>query len=170
MVRRCCLLEALTDIEPEEESHWYNLGYMYSKLMSAKSQDSIGNWQRACDAYAEAVRLKPDDPAGWNGWGVALDSWGKNLPDAEATAKFADADAKFAEAVRLRPYDHVVWCNWGHSLGRWATALPDAERPAKLAAADANYAEAVRLKPDDQEAWLYWGKTLAVWAQILPFG
>jgi len=70
--------------------------------------DSRGNRPGAQKAYAEAVALAPDLPAGYYSWGVALARHG-DLEGAAAKLKLAnqgktkDALAKYEEALKYAP-------------------------------------------------------------------
>ncbi|NTV09445.1 MAG: hypothetical protein HGA47_01560 [Zoogloea sp.] len=123
---------ALTDLEPDAEGHWFNLGYTLQKLAQSGNTDKISCHRQACEAYAEAVALKPDMHEAWNNWGGALFYWARVLTGAEQSAKFMDACVKYAEAVRIHPDKHMVWDNWGSTLINWAHVVPEPERSKKL--------------------------------------
>jgi tetratricopeptide (TPR) repeat protein len=85
--------------------------------------DARGDWEGAQKAYAAAVSLAPDLPAGYYSWGVALARHGD----------LAGAEAKFREANRHGPHWADPLKAWGdllvkqgktrEALGRYAAAL-----------------------------------------------
>lgn len=68
--------------------------------------DGRGNWAGAQKAYAEAVALAPDLPAGYHSWGVARVKHGD----------LNGAAAKFAEANQRGPH-------WADPLKEWGDVL-----------------------------------------------
>jgi cytochrome c-type biogenesis protein CcmH/NrfG len=91
-------------------------------------------YERAIQAYGEAIRLKPDYVIAW----VNL---GQTYNDIE---KFTDALTCLQEAVRLDRNDHNAWNNLAQTFNELDQSH-DAMRAAK---------EALRLKPDFAHAWL----------------
>jgi tetratricopeptide (TPR) repeat protein len=90
--------------------------------------DGRGNWAGAQKAYAEAVALAPDLPAGYYSWGVALAKHG----DLNAAA------AKFAAANQRGPH-------WADPLKDWGDVFAKQGETKK---ALAKYDEALRYAPN----------------------
>ena len=110
----------------EEDSflRWFMLAYAYH---------DDGEYQKAIDAYQEAIRLKPNHAKAWYNLGV-------NYGDLGEYQKAIDA---YREAIRLQPDDAKAWSNLGvhyGDLGEYQKAI-DAFR------------EAIRLQPDLADAW-----------------
>lgn len=160
--------EAITDAQPDNIPAWMNLGYAKAKAGQRSQDRQAVLFKAAADAYAESVRLDPDNPKANYNLANALTDWARQLTEAERPAKFAEAAEKYAEAVRLDPKKDNAWNNWALLLFDWAQDLPEQERPAKYTEAIAKFEEALRLKPDKENAWAAWGLTLLKWAQVLP--
>lgn len=154
---------ALIDIEPESETFWFNLGY---SLQKAFSGDNVSYLEQAIDAYAGAVRLKPDMHDALNNWGNAIAKFAEKLPVTDRPAKYTEAIEKFAEAIHIKADMAESWANWGLALSKLAEILPKGERPAKFAEAAAKYAEALRIKPDMYSVYSNWATVLMHWAQL----
>jgi tetratricopeptide (TPR) repeat protein len=102
--------------------------------------DHRGDWPGAQKAYADAVALAPDLPAGWYSWGLALARHGD----------LAGAEAKFAAANARGPH-------WADPLKAWGDVLAAQHR---LAEAELKYAEAVRYAPRWMALHMAYGNAL----------
>jgi tetratricopeptide (TPR) repeat protein len=89
--------------------------------------DHRGDWAGAQKAYAGAVAIAPDLPAGWYSWGAALARHGD----------LAGAEVKLAAAHQRGPH-------WADPLKAWGDALAAQHRYAE---AQARYAEAAKYAP-----------------------
>jgi tetratricopeptide (TPR) repeat protein len=154
---------ALIDLEPESESYWFNLGY---SLVKAFTGDNASYLEQACNAYAGAVRLKPDMHEALNNWGNAIAKFAETLPVTERPARYTEAIKKFTEALRVKADKPETWANWGLALSKLADISPKEERPAKYAEAAAKYAEALRIEPDMYAVYGNWASVLMHWAQL----
>jgi tetratricopeptide (TPR) repeat protein len=90
-----------------------------------------GDWDGARKAYADAVALAPDLPAGYYSWGVALAGRGDL---AGAASRLKDA--------------HVRGPHWADPLKAWGDVLA---RQGKAKEALQKYAEAIRFAPEWKE-------------------
>jgi tetratricopeptide (TPR) repeat protein len=90
--------------------------------------DARGDWEGAQKAYAAAVSLAPDLPAGYYSWGVALARHGD----------LAGAEAKFRDASRRGPH-------WADPLKAWGDLLV---KQGKTKEALARYAAALGYAPN----------------------
>jgi tetratricopeptide (TPR) repeat protein len=93
------------------------------------------SFERALEAFAECVRLQPQDAPGYLGHGTA----------AEALGDLEQADADFSMAIRLQPEDgggHVLRARVRQRQGRSEDALAD-------------LSEHLRHHPDDPMAYLF---------------
>ena len=94
-----------------------------------------GDWAGAQKAYAEAVALAPDLPAGYYSWGVALARHGD----------LADAIARLSAANQRGPHWADPLKAWGDVLarqGRWKEALAKYDAALKFAPAWAQLRQA----------------------------
>lgn len=153
------LWEALTELQPDNDLAWFNLGYTRDEVFRHTSTQVTGQqWQSICDAYAKAIQLNNSDFIAWSNWGATLGRWGYNLEGEDAYAKFAEACTKCAEATRLQPDFEPAWYNWGLALSHWGLALKeDSAAPAKFSEACTKYAESARLEPGHEPTWRGWG-------------
>jgi tetratricopeptide (TPR) repeat protein len=105
--------------------------------------DRRGDWPGAQRAYADAVALAPDLPAGYYSWGAALARHGE----------FDAAEARLAEANRRGPH-------WADPLRIWGDVLA---REKRWAEARAKYDAAARYAPA-------WSRLLEAEESALPSG
>lgn len=90
--------------------------------------DRRGDWSGARQAYAAAIALAPDMPAGYQSWGLALARHG-NLGGAEA---------QYAAAVKRGPGwadPHKAWGDALAAQGQWKAALAQYDQALALAPA-----------------------------------
>ena len=100
-----------------------------------------GEYEEACEQYAEAVALHPRFAEAYGNWGIALGRLGRH----------AAACRKFAKAATIKPRDARAHTNWGRALcalGRYAEAC-------------GKCAKAVQLDPRNAWAYCCWGIALA---------
>jgi len=90
--------------------------------------DGRGDWEQAQKAYAEAVALAPDLPAGYYSWGMALAKRGELVA----------AESKFKEAHQKGPH-------WADPLKAWGDIMAKQSRPRD---ALAKYDEALLYAPN----------------------
>jgi tetratricopeptide (TPR) repeat protein len=102
--------------------------------------DHRGEWAAAQKAYADAVALAPDLPAGWYSWGLALARHGD----------LAGAEAKLAAAHERGPH-------WADPLKAWGDVLAGQRR---LPEAAVKYAEAAKYAPKWTALHMAWGDAL----------
>ena len=110
--------------------------------LAAELADAPGKLPEALAHYAEALRLKPDNPEIHNSLGNTLVAAGRN----------DEANAQFGEAVRLDPRFIAARLNLANTL---------AKDPWRLPAALTHYAEALRQNPESAEAHFSLAVTLA---------
>jgi tetratricopeptide (TPR) repeat protein len=85
-----------------------------------------GDWASAQRAYAEAVRLAPDLPAGWYSWGAALARRGQNQAAIEKLAAAVSRGPGWADPLK-------VWGDCLASQGQWQDAIEKYQSAARLA-------------------------------------
>ena len=157
---------SLTDLDPESETHWFNLGYAEQKMArSVKGEEALRHWNMAVNAYSEALRVKPDFSEALNNWGVTLGDQARTKSGAEADELFRLAVEKLAEAARIKPDDHEHLNNWAVSLGHRAKTKSGAEADELFRQAEEKFADALRIKPDYHNALRNWGSLLLGWAK-----
>ena len=103
---------------------YFNFGYSYGKLEK---------YQKAIDAYKEAIEIKPDFHEAYNSMGVA---YGK-------LKKYQKAIDAFKKAIEIKPDFHEAYYNTGYAyvkLNKYQKAI------------DA-YKRTIEIKPDFHEAY-----------------
>ena len=158
---------ALTDIEPESEIYWFNLGYALHEQAEQDVPNRLARIQEACTAYAQAIRIKPDFQEASFNLGGALLLWAQFLDGEAQQEKFDEACQKFAEVVDENPKDHEAYRYWGDALADWAKLLEGDAQQLKFAEACEKFAEVISNDPKDHEAYRYWGNVLSDWAKFL---
>ncbi len=114
-------------------NNWGNVLGNWAKKLSGKEQEQ--RFTEACDKFAEAIRIKPDDVAAYNNWGSTLGNWAMTLSGEMKKQRFAESEEKFAMAIQYKPDDEDIYTNWALTLKYWAETLEGEERDAKLAKA-----------------------------------
>ncbi|MBI3679702.1 MAG: hypothetical protein HY235_04835 [Acidobacteria bacterium] len=143
-----------------------NWGNALSDQAKTKSGEEAGRlFEEAGRKYAEAIRLKPDNPEALSNWGAGLLGQAKTKSGEEAGRLFEEAGRKCAEAIRLKPDYPEALYNWGNALVGQARTKSREEAGRLFEEAGRKYAEAIRLKPDDPKALSNWGGALLDQAQ-----
>jgi Flp pilus assembly protein TadD len=107
---------------------WFTLG---------NQADDAGEYERAIEAFKEAIRLKPDIAEPWFNLGRAY----------SMTQRYDDAVEALRQAIRVNPELAAAW----QGLGVSYYALHQNERAVEA------LREAVRLDPNSSKAWLALG-------------
>ncbi len=110
--------------EPENTVAWYGLGMSYNGLKQ---------YDRAIQAYREALRIQPELAETWYNLGVAYN----NLK------QYDRAIQAYREALRIQPEDAEAWSN----LGTAYNGLKQYDQAIQA------YREALRIQPELAEAW-----------------
>ncbi|MGO8950082.1 MAG: tetratricopeptide repeat protein [Ktedonobacterales bacterium] len=118
------LLERATQMEPENEDAWYNLGYV---------QDELEHWQESLAACERALTLNSGNGKAWSSKARALRRMGRNQEGLAAAE----------QAITLLPDYAPAWFNKGG-------ALNGLQRPEEALAA---YDQALALDPNLAVAW-----------------
>lgn len=88
--------------------------------------DRRGDWAGAQQAYAEAVRIAPDLPAGYYSWGAALLRRGHHQAAMEKLAAAVSRGPGWADPLK-------AWGDCLASQGRWEDAIEKYQSAARLA-------------------------------------
>jgi len=82
------------EMDPNQNVIWANLADAYTGLAGTKTgTDQQAAFDKATEAYAKAIALKPDNPAYHNNYGLAL----------ARSKKFEEAQAELSKAAQLDP-------------------------------------------------------------------
>lgn len=107
---------------------WFILAYKYGEA---------GDYEKAAQAYREAIRLWPGDNWSWYNLGTTYGDLGQH----------EQAILALREAIRLKPDFASAWHNLGVNHNRLGQNTQAVEA----------YREAIRLKSDYEKAWLNFG-------------
>ena len=143
----------VTDPETKAWSHFVE-GYNNSEM--AEQGDRERHLRKACEEYAQAVRLKPNFYEALNNWGICL----RKLGDLRRDENFyTHAIHKYELALKYKP-------DFLQALNNWAIVLSEL---AKLRGDDSLYAlsiekyeQALAIKPDFYQALNDWGSKLSL--------
>src|SRR5690349_12577183 len=113
------LFQRLTDLEPDQANHWFNLGY---------SLRASRQYQLALQAYAEALKRGVSRPEDVHVNRAAILS--EHLHDIEAAA------AELRKAVALNPRSPLAWLNLGGLYDDLGKAVEARESYAKALEAE----------------------------------
>lgn len=157
--------QALTDLEPENASYWFNYGYALNHWMrQSKEPEQIRQLAGQAQAvWQRVVELRPTDAGAHNNWGNALLGLAKTETDTDTDTTqqhLTKACSKYAEATRLDPNHAVTYKNWGYALLGLAETETGMAQQQHLADACSKYGEATRLEPDLADAYNNWGNAL----------
>lgn len=161
--------QALTDLEPENASYWFNYGYALSHWTD-QSNEPLQIQQLAGQAkiaWQRVIALGYEEGRAYNNWANTLSTWAKLLTGEEQQQRYAEADTYYAKAVSVNPDWASAYKNWGITLGNWANTLIGEAQQQKFSQADACYADAIRLRPESASDYYSWGNTLGDWAKTL---
>ena len=78
-----------------------------------------GNYNKAIQAYKEAIEIIPDDPKAFNGWGASLSKMStenKDITKKEMKSLLREAIDKFENMLKINSDDNVALGNIGASL------------------------------------------------------
>lgn len=120
------LFERATQLNPNSQSAWFNVGYSLNKL---------GRYERALTVWDRAIDLNRNDAAAWVGKGAAL----------AGLQQFSEALDNFEQALALDPKYALAWHNKG------AVLQNKLRRPQESLEA---FEQALTFDPKLKEAWL----------------
>jgi tetratricopeptide (TPR) repeat protein len=137
-----------SEVDPTQQAVWAQLGEAYVKLAETKTGAEFDtDIQKAIDAYAKAIELKPDDAASHNNYALAL----------AKAKKFPEMQAELKKAADLDP------ANGGKYYYNLGAILVNSGQ--NEAAGDA-FKKAIELTPTYADAYYQYGVTLVGKAQI----
>jgi tetratricopeptide (TPR) repeat protein len=121
------VLKYAARLGPDTFSVWFHLGY---------ARNELGYWEEGREAFAEALRIKPED-------GAARSNYGKALL---GVREFDEALRAFERALALDESIALRWAGKGFAL-KWLTRYEDALHAFNQALAlDRKYGEALAAK------------------------
>lgn len=139
----CAAAKGDEAVEPDPETlAWAHFveGYQYSEL--AEKSDADKNLRRACEAYAQAVRLKGNFVEALNNWGISL----RKLGDLRQEEKFyTHAIHKYDLALKYKPDFLQALNNWAIALSELAKLRGD---HSLYALSIEKYEQALYIQPD----------------------
>ncbi|MBZ5625966.1 MAG: hypothetical protein LAQ69_45845 [Acidobacteriia bacterium] len=137
-----------SELDPTQQAVWAQLGESYTRLAETKTGPEFDtNIQKALDAYAKAIELKPEDPASHNNYALAL----------AKAKKFPEMQAELKKAADLDPGNGGKYY---YNLGALLVNSNQAE------AAGEAFKKAIELTPTYADAYYQYGVTLVGKAQI----
>lgn len=135
---------------------WMSLAESYSQLYLNTMDERYVN--KACDTYATASKISPNDPEVWLGWGQLLAESGRLNKDAKFLRLSIE---KCARAAQLDSEDPVIISQWVESLSHLGAAT---SRVDLIIEAEQKIIKATETYPDDPDLWHAYGICLTAFA------
>ncbi len=137
-----------SELGPTQLAVWQQLGESYVKLAETKTGPEFDTTiQKALDAYAKSIELKPDDPASHNNYALAL----------AKAKKYPEMQAELKKAADLDP------ANGGKYYYNLGALLVNSGKSEEAGEA---FKKAIELTPTYADAYYQYGVTLVAKAQI----
>jgi tetratricopeptide (TPR) repeat protein len=141
-------------LEKSSSDGWFNLAEAFSGLYTHSHEED--HFSQACDCYAKAINLAPNDGLVYYKWAQTLLDAGKNNKDLRRLRCAIEKCHKAHDLNYERPF---VMAMWAEALA-WIGLISD--RYELLSEAESKIEEASNLCPEAPEIWLAYGKCLNI--------
>lgn len=142
-----------TEINPKNDSAFYNWGNALSDLAKIKNDSAI--FEQICEKYKTATEINPKNDSAFYNWGNTLSDLAKIKND---PVIFEQVCEKYTKATEINSLDDSAFNNWGSALSELAKIKND---PIIFEQACEKYKTATEINPKNDPAFYNWGSALS---------